>query len=225
MENEARLQKIAEAFVNLDDDLVYDLVDGAIADGIPANDIFFKGLAPGLRVITADFKDGGFLSDMIIAGDVFKKAVDKLLPFFESDVPILNCKRDEYSMVIGTVERDYHNIGKQLISAFLKGVGIKVIDIGENISAEKFVAAVKKYKPNLVGASTKLCSNPACEAINKAMTDAGVRDDVFYFVGGWDMEDEWCDEVGADAFGLDCFDTLDKLCIFLDSEGLLGGIL
>lgn len=53
------------------------------------------------------------------------------------------------------------------------------------------------------------------------MVDAGVRNDVFYFVGGWDIDDEWCDEVGADAFDIDCFDTLDKLCIFLDSEGYL----
>jgi len=221
MKNEEIFKKITEAFIDLDDDVLYSLLDEALTDGISTNDIFYRGLIPGLQVATDDFKHGGFLAEMIIAANIFEKAVDKLLPSAETEVPILNCKRDDYSMVVGSVEGDWHSIGKRLICAFLKGVGIKVIDIGENVSAEEFIAAIKRYAPDFVGASTKLrsFSTSACEKINKAMVDAGVREEVFYFAGGWTMDDDWCDKIGADAFGLDCFDTLDKICVLLKSRG------
>ena len=101
----------------------------------------------------------------------------------------------------------------------ISGISMKSIDIGLNKPADDFIAAIKKYKPDIVGASAIIGPvTPYCGVIHKAMVDASVRDEVIYITGGWNMTPEWCDAIGADAYGEDAADGLEKVKLLLAGE-------
>ncbi len=213
MANEEILEKLKEAIIDLDDDLVAQLVQECMDAKIPALDVIVKGLSPGLTIIGDEYEaNDRFMSDLMISGQIMNDAMEKLLPTADVEASIMNRKPEDKVMIIGTVEGDLHNVGKRIVSAFFSGAGIKSIDIGENKSADDFVAAIKKYKPDIVGASAIIGPvTPYCGVIHKAMVEAGVRDDVIYITGGWGMTPEWCDEIGADTYGETAFEALEKV--------------
>ncbi len=220
MANDEILEKLKEAIIDLDDDLVAQLVQECMDAKIPALDVIVKGLSPGLTIIGDEYEaNDRFMSDLMISGQIMNDAMEKLLPTADVEASIMNRKPEDKVMIIGTVEGDLHNVGKRIVSAFFSGAGIKAIDIGENVSADNFVAAIKKYKPDIVGASAIIGPvTPYCGVIHKAMVEAGVRDDVIFITGGWGMTPEWCDEVGADTFGESAFDALEKVKAILDGK-------
>ena len=220
MANEAIFEELKEAIIDLDDDLVAQLVKKCVDSKISALDVIVNGLSPGLTIIGDEYEaNDRFMSDLMISGQIMNDAMETLLPTADVEASILNRKPEDKVMVIGTVEGDLHNVGKRIVSAFFSGAGIKSIDIGENKSADDFVAAIKKYKPDIVGASAIIGPvTPYCGVIHKAMVEAGVRDDVIYITGGWGMTPEWCDEVGADTFGESAFDALEKVKQIFDGK-------
>jgi methanogenic corrinoid protein MtbC1 len=213
-------KKLTEAMYNLDEDKINALVKEGTQAGLPPLEILLKGLGPGMTAIGDEFaKKDRFMSDLMIAGQIMNETMQKLLPTADVEKAIANRKPGEHVMVIGTVEGDLHDLGKRIVTAFFAGAGIKAVDIGENKSADAFVAAIKKYKPDIVGASAIIGPvTPYCGVINKAMVDAGVRDSVIYITGGWDMSPEWCDQIGADAYGETAQDGLDKIKLLLAGE-------
>lgn len=95
-----------------------------------------------------------------------------------------------------------------------------MVDIGENQPAEEFVKAAKEHNALVVGASAILGPlKPYCKVVNQALIDAGIRDDVIYIIGGWGMTQEWCDDVGADAFGENAVDAISKVKVIRDKRG------
>ena len=220
MAKEEIFQNLKEAIIALDEDKVAASLDEGTQAGLPPLEILLDGLGPGLTVIGDEFAaNERFMSDLMIAGQIMNEAMEKLLPTVDVEKDIANRKPDDLVMVIGTVEGDLHDLGKRIVTAFFAGYGIKAIDIGENKSADAFVEAVKKYKPTIVGASAIIGPvTPYCGTIHKAMVDAGVRDDVIYITGGWDMSPEWCDQIGADAYGENAQDGLDKVKLILAGE-------
>lgn len=220
MAKEEIYQKLKEAMYNLDDDKADALVKESIQAGLPPLEVLLQGLSPGLTVIGDEYaRNDRFMSDLMIAGQIMNDAMSILLPTEDVEASIANRKPGEHVMVIGTVEGDLHDLGKRIVTAFFAGYGIKAVDIGENKSADEFIKAIEKYKPNIVGASAIIGPvTPYCGTIHKAMVDAGVRDDVIYITGGWGMTPEWCDQIGADAYGETASDGLDKVKLLLAGE-------
>jgi len=152
----------------------------------------------------------------VLAGEIMNDAMEILRPAIESS----GGKSLGDTMVIGTVEGDLHTIGKRIVSAVFTGAGYRVVDIGEDMPAEEFVKAAKEHKATVVGASAILGPvKPYCKVINDALVDAGIRDDVIYAIGGWGMTQDWTDEVGADCFGVNAIDALNKVQVILDKKG------
>ena len=220
MTKEEIYQKLAESMSALDEDKVEALIQESIDASLPPLEILLEGLGPGLTVIGDEYANKErFMSDLMIAGEMMNDAMGKLLPTVDVEASIAARKPGEHVMVIGTVEGDLHNLGKRIVTAFFAGAGIKSIDIGENKSAADFIAAIKKYKPTIVGASAIIGPvTPYCGTIHKAMVDAGVRDDVIYVTGGWDMSPEWCDKIGADDYGENAQEALNKIRLLLAGE-------
>lgn len=220
MTKEEIFKKLTEAMYSLEDAKIDAAINEAVNAKLPPLDILLKGLGPAMTTIGDEYaKKDRFMSDLMIAGQIMNEAMQKLIPTTDVEASIANRKPGEHVMVIGTVEGDLHDLGKKIVTAFFAGAGIKAVDIGENKSADAFVAAIKKYKPTIVGASAIIGPvTPYCKVINKAMIDAGVRDDVIYITGGWDMTPQWCDEVGADAYGEDAQDGLNKVQLLLAGE-------
>lgn len=216
MSREEILKKLTDATVEIEDDDVMDLVDEALAAGIEPLDIITNGLQPGLTIIGEGFDaHTRFTSDLVLAGELLNDVMIKLKPIMEkggggtSDV-----------MIIGTVEGDEHSVGKRVVASVFTGAGYHVIDIGENAPASAFVEAAKEHNPKIVGASAILGpQKPYCGVINKALIDAGIRDNVIYIIGGWGMTQEWCDKVGADAYGDTANEAIDKVRAILKSRG------
>ena len=106
------------------------------------------------------------------------------------------------TVVIGTVEGDLHDIGKNLVAMMLQGGGFKVIDLGTNIKPQDFVAAVKEHNPQIVGMSALLTTTmPKMEETIEALKEAGVRDSVKIMAGGAPVTQDFIEKIGADAYG------------------------
>ena len=146
------------------------LVNQCLAAGEKAGDIVENRLVPGMMAVGEKFKRNEiFVPEMLIAARAMKEA----LKILEPELVAAGVK-PEHSAVIGTVEGDLHDIGKNLVAMMWKGANIEVIDLGVNVTPAKFVEAVKQHKPKLVGLSALLTTTmPAMRDIVKAIREAG----------------------------------------------------
>ena len=202
------LESLKEAILELDDDKVFRLLEDGLKAGLSPLELITEGLSPSLTAIGEGFQTGErFMVDMVVAGEIMNDAMERLRPAMEgSGKPVGDV------MVIGTIQGDLHNIGKRVVSAIFVGGGYRVIDIGEDQPASAFVDAVRKYKPKVVGASAILGAvRDNCGVINKALVEAGLRDDVIYILGGWEMTQAASVKFGADCYGENALDALRKV--------------
>jgi len=180
-------------------------------DGIKVNvqKALDEGVAP-LKIVNAlgdAMKDVGdkyesgefFFSELIMAGETMKEAMEVLKPAMTADDV-----KSKGKVVIGTVKGDLHDIGKDLVVSLLVAAGIEVIDVGVDVPAEKFVEAVKNEGATVVGLSALLSTTITyTKEVVEALKAAGVRDQVRIIVGGAAATDELAKEMGADACAAD----------------------
>jgi 5-methyltetrahydrofolate--homocysteine methyltransferase len=186
------------------------LIQQCLAAGEKAGDIVEKRLVPGMMEVGERFKRNEiFVPDMLIAGRAMKEALKILEPLLvEAGV------KPEYRAVIGTVEGDLHDIGKNLVAMMWKGANIEVIDLGVNVPPAKVVAAIHQHKPQLVGLSTLLTTTmPAMRDTVKAIRDAGLA--VKVVVGGAPTTREFAKEIGADGYSPDAGSAVDAAMALL----------
>jgi 5-methyltetrahydrofolate--homocysteine methyltransferase len=198
------LDDIKESLVGLDMDKVLDLVKRAVDEGYRPVDIV-NSLADGMKIIGEGYERGQlFLSEIIMASEIFKEAMNILEPLVLKEEGVL---KPIGRVVVGTVEGDLHDIGKNLFTMFLKSMGFDVIDLGVDVSVEKFVDAVKQYRPDIVGMSALLTTTVVnMEKVIKALEEAGLRSYVKVIVGGAAVSKEYAIEIGADAGGIDAYE-------------------
>ena len=172
----------------------------ALDEGISAPDILHKACIPAMTEVGRLFEIGEkFVPEMLIAARAMQGALGILKPLLvEAEVQTVG------KVVIGTVAGDLHDIGKNLVAMMLEGGGFEIVDLGTDVSPDKFVVAVKEHQPDLVGMSALLTTTMA--SIGKtiqALTEAGVRDKVKVIVGGAPLTQDFADKVGADGFATD----------------------
>jgi corrinoid protein of di/trimethylamine methyltransferase len=138
-----------------------------------------------------------FVPDLLLSGRAMKAALDLLRPLLAE-----SGAEPTGRVVIGTVKGDLHDIGKNLVASMLEGGGFEVTDLGVDVSAEKFIAAVQEKRPHVVCLSALLTvSMPAMKTIIDSMKEAGVRDCVKVLVGGAPVTPEYARKIGADGYG------------------------
>lgn len=188
------------AIINGDDTRTVKLVEGALEQNAKPADIVASGLQAGMIIVGDKFSSGEFfLPEILLAARAVTRALDVLRPQL-SDWDAITRGR----VVIGTVAGDIHDIGKNLVSMFLEGAGFEVIDLGTDVSAEQFVAAVKEHSPDIVGMSALLTTTmPSMEATIRALESAGIRHQVKVVVGGAPVTQHFADRIGADGYGAD----------------------
>jgi 5-methyltetrahydrofolate--homocysteine methyltransferase len=153
-----------------------------------------------------------FVPDMLIAGRAMKEALKILEPLL-----VVAGVKPEHRAVIGTVEGDLHDIGKNLVAMMWKGANIEVIDLGVNVPAARFVEAVNEHKPKLVGLSALLTTTmPAMRDIVKAIRLTGVK--VKVLIGGAPITQEFAREIGADGYAADAGSAADAALALLQGE-------
>jgi len=194
----SKIQEIATAVENGKIKLIEGLVQEALDAGEDPNEILDKGMIDAMGIVGAKFQANEiFVPEMLVAAKTMKKGVEILRPLLTGDSV---GKKGKY--VIGTVQGDLHDIGKNLVALMIESAGFEVIDLGVDVPAEKFVEAIKANPEcKVVGASALLTTTmESLKNTVKAIIDAGCRDQVKIMVGGAPITQEFADEIGADAY-------------------------
>jgi len=176
------------------------LTTEVLGAGESPQDIIIRGLQAGMGVVGEKFSNGAyFLPDMLMAARAMKGALEILKPSLEqTGMPTIG------KVVIGTVEGDMHDIGKNVVATFLSGGGFEVFDLGLNVPEEKFIEEVREEKADILGLSALLTTTmPAMGRIIKTLEEAGLRSSVKVIVGGAPVTQDYANFIGADAYAHD----------------------
>src|SRR5450631_1613327 len=159
--------------------------------------ILNKALVEGMRIVGVDFRDGIlFVPEVLLAANAMKGGMEILRPLLaETGVEPIG------KIVIGTVKGDIHDIGKNLVSMMLEGAGFEVIDLGINNAVDKYLDALAKHKPDILGMSALLTTTmPYMKVVIDTLKERGIRNDYIVLVGGAPLNEEFSKAVGADAY-------------------------
>jgi corrinoid protein of di/trimethylamine methyltransferase len=169
-----------------------------IDEGHAPEEILYEGLLPGMAVVGDRFEKGEyFIPEMLLAARALNAALDILRPLL-SDAAMSKVGR----VLIGTVQGDIHDIGKNLVGVMLQGAGFSVIDAGVDVAPDRFVDLIREHSPDVVGLSALLTTTmPSMEDTIGAIVDSGLRDDVKIMIGGAPVTKDYAERIGADGYG------------------------
>lgn len=200
----ADLKALADAVIKGDQNTAMELTRAALDEGTPAKSVLDDGLIAGMDVIGARFKKNEvYIPEVLIAARAMKSAVELIEPeLAKAGVKPVG------KFLIGTVRGDLHDIGKNLVAMMLRGAGFEVIDIGIDVSPEKFVEQARATGGELLGMSALLTTTmPGMEKTIKALKDAGAS--VKVMVGGAPVTQDYADRIGADGYAPDAASAVD----------------
>jgi 5-methyltetrahydrofolate--homocysteine methyltransferase len=165
--------------------------------GWEATRVLEEALVGGMTIVGIDFRDGIlFVPEVLMAANAMKAGMAILKPIL-SDTGA----KPVGKMVIGTVKGDIHDIGKNLVGMMMEGAGFEVFDLGINVEADKYMAALEEHKPDILGMSALLTTTmPYMKVVIDTMKERGIRDDYIVMVGGAPLNEEFGAAIGADAY-------------------------
>jgi len=183
------------------------LTEVAIRAGYPPQKILTEGLVPAMQVVGDKFRcNEVYVPEVLVAARAMKKSLGLLKPLLTQ-----TGAKPVGTAVIGTVKGDLHDIGKNLVSMMWEGAGFEVIDLGADVTPEKFVQAAKDAKAQIVGISTLLTTTMlGMKDVLRALEQAEIRSQVKVMVGGAPVTQSFASEIGADGYGESAADAVDK---------------
>ena len=204
---ESNFETISQAVRDGDNRQVVELVKEALGSGSSAMDILDKGLVPGVQALGELFKDGQvYLPEILISTRAMNQGVEELQPHL-AGVDI----HTKGTVVLGTVEGDLHDIGKNLVGLMLGSNGFNVVDVGVDVSADSFVNAVRENKADIVAMSALLTVTMTfMPTVIEALEKAGLKDEVRVMIGGAPITREFADSIGCEGFAEDCASAVDE---------------
>lgn len=199
--------KMSEAVIAADAETVNKLVEEALGNGIGAKEVLDNGLIPGMDIVGQRMKTGEmFIPEVLRSAKIMQASMDLLRPHL-SEKESLGLG----TFVIGTVEGDLHDIGKNLVAMMLRGAGFTVVDLGTSVKPQDFVDAVKEHKAVVIGMSALLTTTmPKMDQTVKALKEAGIREQVKIMAGGAPVTEKFVEEIGADAYGANAGSATEK---------------
>jgi methylmalonyl-CoA mutase cobalamin-binding domain/chain len=169
-------------------------------------DVLTRALVAGMQIVGEDFRDGIlFVPEVLLSANAMKAGMAILRPLLvETGAP------KQGKMVIGTVKGDIHDIGKNLVGMMMEGAGFEIVDLGINIDVDKYLAAIEEHQPELLGMSALLTTTmPYMKVVIDTLVQKGMREDVIVLVGGAPLNEDFANQVGADAYCRDAAVTVD----------------
>ena len=175
-------------------------VNAAIAAGLDPDTILKEGLIAAMGEVGRLFEENEyFVPEMLVAARAMQGGLAILKPHLAAGGSVSTGKA-----VVGTVKGDLHDIGKNLVAMMLEGAGFEVIDLGTDVTPDKFVKAVIEHKPQVIGMSALLTTTmPSMSGTIKALQEAGLRDQVKVMIGGAPVTDGFAKQIGADGYSPD----------------------
>jgi 5-methyltetrahydrofolate--homocysteine methyltransferase len=195
-----QLQTVYNAVLDGDAAGAKNAVQVALTEGIPAETILKDGLIAAMGEVGRLFEENEyFVPEMLVAARAMQGGLMLLKPHL-ADAGAASAGK----VIVGTVKGDLHDIGKNLVAMMLEGSGFEVIDLGTDVTPDKFVKAVMEHKPHVVGMSALLTTTmPSMTGTIKALEEAGLREHVKVMIGGAPVTDGFAKQIGADGYSPD----------------------
>ena len=194
------LAEIAKPIIEGNHQRAGELTGQVIEEGIPPKTILDDGLIAGMNVVGERFRVHEiFLPDVLMAAKAMYAGMDQLRPLLIAEgIPSLG------KVVIGTVQGDLHDIGKNLVGIMLKGAGFEVVDLGHDVPPEKMVQAAKEHEAPVLGMSALLTTTmPVMQQVVERLRDENLHGQIKTVVGGAPLSEDYARKIGADAYGFD----------------------
>ncbi|MEE4216468.1 MAG: corrinoid protein [Xanthomonadales bacterium] len=191
---------IEQMYDDLYDGLADEVAEGTqilLNRGWDATRVLEEALVAGMGIVGIDFRDGIlFVPEVLMAANAMKAGMALLRPILaETGAKPIG------KMVIGTVKGDIHDIGKNLVGMMMEGAGFEVVDLGINVEADSFVAALQEHRPDILGMSALLTTTmPYMQVVIDELKKQGVREQCTVLVGGAPLNEEFSRVIGADAY-------------------------
>ncbi len=201
------LKQLAEALYNGEAAKVADYTKQALSSGMTASQVLTEGLIGGMNAVGKDFRDGVlFVPEVLIAARAMQSGMNILKPLLAAaDIQPIG------KFAIGTVKGDLHDIGKNLVGMMMEGAGFEIINLGTDVPADKFVAAVKEQGATVLGMSALLTTTMVeMKGVIEALEEAGLRDKVKVIIGGAPVTQKFSDEIGADGYAANASAAVEK---------------
>lgn len=200
------LFQLTQAIKHGDRNTAATMTEQGLAEGV-GPEVMLKAMVAGMDDIGEKFKRNEvFVPEMLIAARAMKQAMAVLEPEL-----VKGGFKPLATAVIGTVQGDLHDIGKNLVAMMWKGANLNVVDLGSNVPVDQFVAAAKEYRPQVIGLSALLTTTmPAIKTTVEALRAAEIND-LKIVIGGAPITDRYAEEIGADGFAPDAASAVDTV--------------
>ena len=208
------MQDISEALQKGKANDVKELVQASLDSGATAKSLLQEGLMPGMDVVGRRFKANEiYVPEVLIAARAMNAGIELLRPLLVSEDV-----KPRGIIVIGTVKGDLHDIGKNLVKMMMEGKGFTVIDLGTDVSADRFVAAAQEHEAHIIACSALLTTTMTeMKNVVAAIDAAGIRDKVKIMIGGAPVTQQYCESIGADAYSPDAASAAERAVEFIDA--------
>ena len=195
-----KFANIQQDVIDGDEESLNAHIQELLAKGEAAQDILNQGMITAMeRIGEAFFAGDVFIPDVLLSARTMNAALEVLEPYLARDG-----KEEGVRFLIGTVQGDVHDIGKNMVSIMLRGVGFEVRDLGISVTTEEFVEQIEEFKPQILGLSALLTTTMSeMKTVIDALEEKGLRDKVKVLVGGAPVNQKYADEIGADAYARD----------------------
>jgi trimethylamine corrinoid protein len=195
------IKQAAKAVLDGDEDAAIEVANKVIAKGVNPVEIINEGFTPGMIEVGNLFsKEDLSLPEVLLAAEAMQKAID----IMEPQIPRQQVAKKLGTVVIGTVEGDIHDIGKNIVVAMLRVYGFEVEDLGRDVPIKNFVEKAKDLKADIVASSALMTTTMQGQRrLEEALIKAGIRENVKTMVGGAAVTQEWADKIGADGYAED----------------------
>lgn len=209
------LEEIKEAVINGQTSKVQEYTKAALDAGETPQIVLNKGLIPAMSIVGEKFQKGEFyISEMMISARAMYGGLNIVKPLL-----LAQKVGSKGKAIVGTVQGDLHDIGKNLVCMMLEGGGYEVVDLGVNVTPDQYVAAVKEHKPDFVMMSALLTTTMAFMGKTiKAFSEHGLREQIKIAVGGAPVTQKFADSIGADFFASDAGEAVTKANAILASR-------
>ena len=201
------LEKVKQAIVDGDDDMAVEHTDHALQEGVNPVEIVKQAIVPGIERTGELWKDNVyFMPDVVLSIEAFKVAMSMVEPKLSE---IETDKTGRFMM--GVVAGDMHDLGKSIVIAMLTGAGFEVIDLGVDVPTEVFIEKAQSLNPDIMGVGCYMTTTMLeLKDVMRELKEHGLRDKLKVMIGGVPTTQTFADEIGADAWGKDALDAVEK---------------
>lgn len=196
---------LVNAVVDMDEDLVRELAGQVIDEGFDAYEAIENGLSKGMQEVSRLYdEEEYFIPELLLCSDAMYAGIDILKPHIKTDEAA-----EKYTVVIGVVEGDTHDIGKNLVKIMLESGGFNVVDLGRDIPASDFIARAKEEHADIIALSTLMTTSMnTMKEVIELLNKANERDSFKVMVGGGPVSRGFADKIGADAYSVNAADAI-----------------